>query len=58
MKISAVETFIVHAPVKTGGIRDSTHSLIHWGVPGVKISAEGAVGWDSPAPTRTWHRIE
>jgi len=45
MKISAIETFVVHAPVKSGGIRDSTHTLSHWGVPGVKITAEGVVGW-------------
>ena len=35
MRITRLEPIILHAPVTRGGIADSTHSLTHWGAPGV-----------------------
>ncbi len=37
MKITRIEPIILHAPVTRGGIADSTHSITHWGAPGVAI---------------------
>lgn len=34
MKITRVESFILHVPVTGNGIADSTHSITHWGVVG------------------------
>lgn len=46
MKISRVDPFILHVPVTGGGIADSTHSITHWGVVGVRIeTSDGLVGW-------------
>lgn len=46
MKIRDIETFILHVPVTRGGISDSTHTISHWGTPGVKITDDaGFVGW-------------
>jgi L-alanine-DL-glutamate epimerase-like enolase superfamily enzyme len=46
MKIARLEPFILHAPVTRGGIADSTHSLTHWGAPGVAIHTDtGLVGY-------------
>jgi len=43
MKISALETFILHVPVTRAGIADSTHALTHWGVPGVMIHTDAGI---------------
>ena len=46
MKITRLEPFILHAPVTRGGIADSTHSITHWGAPGVAIHTDtGLVGY-------------
>jgi len=46
MKIISLEPFILHAPVTRGGIADSTHTLTHWGAPGVAIHTDtGLTGY-------------
>jgi L-alanine-DL-glutamate epimerase-like enolase superfamily enzyme len=46
MKITKLEPIILHAPVTRGGIADSTHTLSHWGAPGVGIHTDiGLVGY-------------
>lgn len=46
MNIVKLEPLILHAPVTRGAIADSTHSLSHWGAPGVAIYADtGHVGY-------------
>lgn len=40
MKITRVETFILHVPVTRSRIEDSTHRLTHWGAPGVIIHSD------------------
>ena len=46
MKITRIEAFILHAPVTRGGIADSTHTLSHWGAPGVAIHTDtGLTGY-------------
>ncbi len=46
MHITKLEPFILHAPVTRGGIADSTHSITHWGAPGVAIHTDtGQVGY-------------
>lgn len=46
MRITAVETFILHVPVSKELIGDSTHTVTHWGMPGVRILTDtGLVGW-------------
>lgn len=46
MKITHLTPIILHAPVTRGGIADSTHSITHWGAPGVAIHADnGLVGY-------------
>lgn len=40
MKITKLEPIILHAPVTRGGIADSTHTLSHWGAPGVAIHTD------------------
>src|ERR1700744_507935 len=37
MKITAIEPFILHVPLNVDSISDSTHTITHWGVVGVKI---------------------
>jgi L-alanine-DL-glutamate epimerase-like enolase superfamily enzyme len=37
MKITRLESFILHVPVTRNAIQDSTHHLSHWGAPGVVI---------------------
>jgi len=37
MRITRLEPIILHAPVTRGGIADSTHSITHWGAPGIAI---------------------
>ena len=45
MIITALETFILHVPVTRDGIADSTHSITHWGMPGVMIHTDtGKIG--------------
>jgi L-alanine-DL-glutamate epimerase-like enolase superfamily enzyme len=43
MKITRLEPFILHAPVTRGGIADSTHTLTHWGAPGVAIHTDAGL---------------
>src|SRR5262245_48902395 len=43
MKITAVETFILHVPVTRSGIADSTHTVSHWGAPGVIIHTDAGI---------------
>lgn len=46
MHITKLEPIILHAPVTRGGIADSTHSITHWGAPGVAIHTDvGHVGY-------------
>lgn len=46
MIITKLEPIILHAPVTRGGIKDSTHSITHWGAPGVAIHTDtGHVGY-------------
>jgi L-alanine-DL-glutamate epimerase-like enolase superfamily enzyme len=46
MKITAVEPFILHVPLNRSSISDSTHSITHWGVVGVKITTDdGLAGY-------------
>ncbi|MGB7264190.1 MAG: mandelate racemase/muconate lactonizing enzyme family protein [Terracidiphilus sp.] len=46
MKITNLTPFILHAPVTRGVIADSTHSLTHWGAPGVAIHTDtGLTGY-------------
>jgi L-alanine-DL-glutamate epimerase-like enolase superfamily enzyme len=40
MKIVAVEPFILHLPLTSASISDSTHSITHWGVVGARIATE------------------
>jgi len=43
MKITAIETFILHIPVTRHHIEDSTHRLTHWGAPGVIIHTDAGI---------------
>ncbi|MCG8525261.1 MAG: mandelate racemase/muconate lactonizing enzyme family protein [Opitutales bacterium] len=46
MKITKIETFILHVPVTRGDIADSSHRITHWGAPGVAIHTDsGLVGY-------------
>ena len=46
MKITSIETFILHVPVTRQGIADSTHTISHWGAPGVVVHTdEGISGY-------------
>lgn len=46
MRITHLEPIILHAPVTRGGIADSTHTLTHWGAPGVAIHTDtGLIGY-------------
>lgn len=40
MKIKTVEPFILHLPLTSDSISDSTHNITHWGVVGAKITTE------------------
>lgn len=45
MRISEIEPFIVHVPLKDS-IADSTNSIDHWGFPGVVIHSDAGIeGW-------------
>jgi len=43
MKITAVTPFILHVPVTGSMIKDSTHTLSHWGVVGVQIDTDAGL---------------
>ena len=43
MKITSVQSFILHVPVTGGGVADSTHNISHWGVVGAAIQVEGGL---------------
>jgi L-alanine-DL-glutamate epimerase-like enolase superfamily enzyme len=43
MVITKLEPIILHAPVTRGGIADSTHTLSHWGAPGVAIHTDAGI---------------
>ena len=43
MKIISVEPFILHVPLNTDSISDSTHTITHWGVVGAKIVADNGL---------------
>ena len=46
MKIKSIEPFILHAPINLGSISDSTHTISHWGIVGVKLVTEdGLAGY-------------
>jgi L-alanine-DL-glutamate epimerase-like enolase superfamily enzyme len=46
VKITAIETFILHVPVTRQGIADSTHAITHWGAPGAIVHTdEGISGY-------------
>ena len=46
MKITSVEPFILHVPVNSAFISNSTHTITHWGVVGTKIVTEtGLAGY-------------
>lgn len=57
MKITKVETFILHVPVTRSQIADSTHQVTHWGAPGVilytdaGLSGYGYTGTHAHLPT-------
>jgi L-alanine-DL-glutamate epimerase-like enolase superfamily enzyme len=40
MRITEIQTFILHVPVTRNDIADSMHQLSHWGAPGVIIRTE------------------
>lgn len=40
MRITELQPFILHVPVTGGGIADSTHTVSHWGMPGVIIHTD------------------
>jgi L-alanine-DL-glutamate epimerase-like enolase superfamily enzyme len=43
MRIASVEPIILHIPVTGGSIRDSTHTVTHWGVVGCRIVTDSGV---------------
>jgi L-alanine-DL-glutamate epimerase-like enolase superfamily enzyme len=46
MKIQSVEPFILHLPLTSASISDSTHSITHWGVVGAVVTtADGLKGY-------------
>ncbi len=46
MHISSVEPFILHVPINRSSISDSTHTISHWGIVGVRIfTSNGLVGY-------------
>jgi len=45
VRITALETFVLHVPVSGGGIADGSHRVAFWGAPGVRIHTDaGLVG--------------
>jgi L-alanine-DL-glutamate epimerase-like enolase superfamily enzyme len=46
LKIASLEPFILHLPLTSASISDSTHSITHWGVVGVAITTtDGLTGY-------------
>src|SRR5580704_16182472 len=46
LKIRSLEPFILHVPVTSGSISDSTHTVTHWGVVGTRIVTDsGLIGF-------------
>ncbi len=46
MKIASIHPFILHLPLTSDSISDSTHSITHWGVVGTKIvTTDGLEGY-------------
>ncbi len=46
VKIVSVDPFILHLPLTSDSISDSTHSITHWGVVGARIAtSDGLVGY-------------
>jgi L-alanine-DL-glutamate epimerase-like enolase superfamily enzyme len=46
VKIKTIEPFILHLPLTSDSISDSTHSITHWGVVGTAITTEdGLTGY-------------
>lgn len=46
MKVTRIDSFIMHVPVTGNGIADSTHVITHWGVVGARIETDaGLTGW-------------
>jgi L-alanine-DL-glutamate epimerase-like enolase superfamily enzyme len=43
MKITGIETFVLHVPVTRGGVADAVHTLTHWGAPGVIIRTDAGI---------------
>ena len=43
MKITGLDTFVLHVPVTGGGVADALHTLTHWGVPGVVIHTDAGI---------------
>jgi L-alanine-DL-glutamate epimerase-like enolase superfamily enzyme len=43
MKITSVQTFILHVPVTRNQIADSTHRIAFWGAPGVMIETDTGI---------------
>ncbi len=43
MKITAIQTFILHVPVTRSQIADSTHQVTHWGAPGLVIHTDAGI---------------
>lgn len=46
MKITAVDPFILHLPLTSPSIADSTHRITHWGVVGARLETDAGIeGW-------------
>ncbi|HPZ77254.1 MAG TPA: mandelate racemase/muconate lactonizing enzyme family protein, partial [Thermosynergistes sp.] len=46
MRITAVDSFVLHVPVTGGHIEDSSHKVDRWGVPMARIETnEGITGF-------------
>ena len=43
VKITRVQSFLLHVPVTRNSIADSTHQLTHWGVPGVILCTDSGL---------------
>ncbi len=43
MKITALKPFILHVPVSKSLIGDSTHTITHWGMPGVIVETDAGI---------------
>ena len=46
MNITSVEPFILHVPVTGSQIADSTHTVTHWGVVGVRITTASGLQYE------------